>query len=274
MSAKKADLHVHSYYSDGTFSPERVVTEAAKRNIDCIGLCDHDSVQGVAEAIKAGSDLGVEVIPGVELTIDTKDGEVHMLGYFIDYHNQAFLEKMVQMRDGRRKRAYMIIDKLKQAGVDLNPDIVFDIAGQGSVGRLHIAKALFKTKVVGSIQQAFNLYLGIGKPAYVEKLSFTPEKAIKTVHNLGGVIVLAHPGLMGKDEYIPEYVKCGLDGIEVYHTDHRNKQVEKYKKMAEDLGVIATGGSDCHGMGKGKILMGSVTVDYEVVEKLRDAKSH
>lgn len=270
MNQRRVDLHVHSNFSDGTFSPREVIEEAHKRGISVIGLCDHDCLDGIEEALKAGSEYGIEVIPGVELTLDVKGVEVHLLGYFIDWHDEAFLEKLVQMREARQRRAYAIVDKLKQAGVELDPKIVFEISGEGSVGRLHVAKALLKIGKVKTIQEAFNRYLGVGKPAYMEKLSFTPQEAIDTIHRLGGVSVLAHPGLMGKDEFIPEYVEAGLDAIEVWHTDHRDNHVKKYKAITEEFNLVATGGSDCHGYGKGKILMGKVTVDYSVVEKLKN----
>lgn len=269
---KKADLHVHTTFSDGTFSPEEVVQYASKIGLDCIAICDHDVIDAINPALQAGEKYGVEVIPAVELTAEKQGCEIHILGFYIDWQDERFSKKLTQLCQQREKRICDMIDKLKRYGINLDAEEVFKISGEGSVGRLHLATALHKKGYTQTVDEAFKKYIGNGKPCYVGKINLTPEEAIDEIIKVRGIPVLAHPGVMGKDEFIPSYVKHGLMGIEVYHSDHPPTTVRHYEMIAKDNDLLITGGSDCHGLGKGRVLMGSITVPYELVEKLKDAR--
>jgi len=267
---KYADLHIHTYYSDSTFSPEEVVAYADKTGLSAIAICDHDSFDGIEPCQKLAAPLGIEVIPGIELTVEKEDAEIHILGYCINWKDDPLNRKIKALRDARINRMHKIISKLKEEGIEISSDDVFKFSGRGTVGRLHIAQAMLKTGKVRSFKEVFEKYIGFMKPCYVSSAKFTPEEAMKAILGVGGVPVLAHPKTMGKDGYISDLVKCGLRGIEVYHTDHRAADEEHYKKIAEDHGLLITGGSDCHGMGKGRVLIGMVRVPYEIVERLKE----
>jgi len=268
---KYADLHIHTDFSDSTLSPEEVARYASERGLSSVAICDHDCVDGIEPCEKAGSPLGIEVIPGIELTVEKQDAEIHILGYFIDSKAEWFQKRLKEMREARIVRIHKMVEKLNGAGIDLKAEDVFKLAGRGTVGRLHLAQAMLKTGKVKSFREAFNKYIGFQKPCYVSNARFSPQEAMEAVMKVGGVPVLAHPGIMNKDEYIPELVEYGLKGIEVYHTDHNAAAIKKYEELAAQYGLLATGGSDCHGTGKGKVLIGSVRVPYELVEKLKIA---
>lgn len=267
---KFADLHVHTFYSDSTFSPEEVVACAKDKALAAIAICDHDSTDGVAPCRKIGSLLDVEIIPGIELTVEKTDAEIHILGYFMDIELGWFQKKLKEVQKSRIARIHKMVEKLNAEGLKLRAEDVFALAGKGTVGRLHLAQAMLKTGNIRTLQEAFDKYIGFMKPCYVASVRFSSEEAIGTILKAGGVPVLAHPNITGKDEYIPELIKCGLRGIEVYHTDHRPSVVKHYEKIAADNGLLITGGSDCHGLGKGRVLLGGVRVPYSLVEKLRE----
>lgn len=267
---KYADLHIHTYFSDSTFSPEEVADCAHKKGLAAIAICDHDCVDGIAPCAEAASSLDIEVIPGIELTVEKEDAEIHILGYCIDWEDSAFRQKLKTLQDARVERVYRIAELLKKEGIEISPEEVVRLAGRGSVGRLHIAKEMLKTGKVKNFKEIFEKYIGFMKPCYVSNVRFTPKEAIKFILGVGGVPVLAHPYTMGKDEYIPELVGYGLKGIEVYHTDHKAAAEKHYKEIAEKDGLIITGGSDCHGMGKGRVLIGTVRVPYDIVDRLKE----
>ncbi len=266
---KFADLHIHTDFSDSTLSPEEVARYANEKGLSAVAICDHDCVDGIEPCEKAASPLGIEVIPGIELTVEKQDAEIHILGYFIDWKVGWFQERLRQMQGSRIARIHKMVEKLNGAGIDVKAEDVFKLAGRGTVGRLHLAQAMLKTGKVKSFNEAFNKYIGFAKSCYVSNARFSPREAMEVVMKVGGVAVLAHPGIMNKDEYIPELVEYGLKGIEVYHSDHNAAAVKRYEELAARYGLLATGGSDCHGMGKGRVLIGTVRVPYELVEKLK-----
>ncbi|MFA6141703.1 MAG: PHP domain-containing protein [Candidatus Omnitrophota bacterium] len=266
---KYADLHIHTFYSDSTFSPEEVISHAHEKGLSAIAICDHDSINGIEPCRKIAGPLGIEVVPGIELTVEKEEAEIHLLGYFIDWTKEWFQEKLKALQASRKERIYKMVDKLKGAGIAIEADDVFKLAGIGTVGRLHVAQAMLKTKKVRNYKEIFEKYIGFMRPCYVSNVRFTPREAIDMILKVGGVPVLAHPNTMKRDDYIQELIECGLRGIEVYHTDHKPSVREHYKKIAEENGLLITGGSDCHGMGKGRPLIGTVRVPYEIVEKLR-----
>ncbi|MDP2913486.1 MAG: PHP domain-containing protein [Candidatus Omnitrophota bacterium] len=267
---KYADLHVHTCYSDSTFSPEEVVEYAGKEGLAAIAICDHDSTDGIEPSMKAGAALGIEVIPSIELTVERPDTEVHILGYFIDWKKEWFQDKLKEIRNFRIDRMNKMIGKLKAMDIEVDADEVFKLAAGGSVGRPHLARVMVNAGKVKTLKEAFNKYIGYSKPCYVSRIKLSPQDVIGMVLEADGVPVLAHSKLMGKDEYIPKLIDYGLKGIEVYHTEHNASAVKRYEKLANDYNLLITGGSDCHGMNKGKALIGTVKVPYELVDKLRE----
>jgi len=267
---KFADLHIHTYYSDSTFSPEEVIDHARAKDLSAIAICDHDSIDGVEPCVTLGKACGIEVLSGIELTIEKPDVEIHILGYLIDGKFDWLRKRLKEIQEYRIKRIHKMIEKLSAQNVFITAEDVFKVAGKGSVGRLHLARAMINSGGVKTFWDAFDKYIGFGKPSYVPNIRFTPQDAISMVLDAGGVPVLAHPGIMNRDDYIPELVSYGLKGIEVYHTDHGSVKRKHYEEVAASLGLLMTGGSDCHGMGKGRALIGTVRIPYELVEKLKD----
>ncbi|MBL7085312.1 MAG: PHP domain-containing protein [Candidatus Omnitrophica bacterium] len=264
-----ADLHIHTKFSDGTFAPEQVVKEAQEKGLSCIAITDHDEVSGIEPAIKEGKNLGIEVIPGVELSAEINDYEIHILGYFIDWQAQWFRDKLRQICEVRRKRALAIIERLRTKGINLDSDKVLDAATSGSVGRLHIARMLEEQGYVSSIQEAFNKYIGNGRACYVKKFKLTPSEAINMISRIKGLAVLAHPYSIGNDELIPELAQLGLRGIEVYYPEQHRATSEHYKNLAKKYGLLITGGSDYHGLCKDRLTLGEIKVPYILVEALK-----
>lgn len=266
---KFVDLHVHTRHSDSTLTPEEVVDLAHEKGFSAIAITDHDCIDGITPSIERARAYGLEIVAGVELTAEDDNLEVHILGYFIDWKAEWFAKKLVEIRNTRVKRIYEMTAKLKDAGIDVDPKKVFELSGPGSVGRLHLAIVLYNEGYTSSINGAFRKYIGNNSPCYVKKFKLTPEEAIDMILRLGGVPVLAHPHVLAKDNLIPTLVEKGLRGIEVYHTEHPNNVTLHYENLALEQGLLMTGGSDCHGMGKGDIFIGKIKVPYDVVEDLR-----
>lgn len=269
---KLADLHLHTYFSDGTSSPEQLVEEAKKAGIFCISITDHDNVSGIEPAKEAAVD-SIEVIPGIELSAEINLREIHILGYFIDPNYPRLQEEIKEINSIRRKRVYEILDKLRKLGIDLNPQDVFNVAGKGSVSRLHIARAMLAKGKISNIYEAFSRYIGNKCPAYVGKFSLTPEGAIKLIKEAKGIAVLAHPLSSNCDELLPSFIKAGLMGLEVYYPEHSEVVIRYYLQIANKYGLLVTGGSDCHGSAKPEVTVGKVNIPYELVEKLKNARN-
>jgi len=275
---KVADLHVHTDVSDSTFSADKVVGLAKLEGLDAIAITDHDNCAAITPAIIIAKDIGLEIVPGVELTAELDDDEIHILGYFIDWQDEAFTKKLEELCRVREERAKEILRRLKGQGIDLNYQDLMEIAGPntGSVGRLHIASLLYRKGKVGSIKEAFTKYIGNDSPAYVKKFKLSPKEASDLIKSVGGVSVLAHPKTVNTESRpLKDTVKMladeGIQGIEVYHSDHNNRESSEFKELASELNLLMTGGSDCHGLGKKEVLLGKVKVPYELVEKLRKA---
>lgn len=265
-----ADLHMHSKASDGANSPREVVRLAKAHGLSCIALTDHDTVDGLQEAIEASFELGIEVIPGIEFNCYYKDQEVHILGYYIDYEDRGFVDKLEEMKKLRNDRAKAILKKLNDLGIKITIEDVLEFTSEKFIGRPHIARAMVKKNYVGSVKEAFEKYIGVGGPAYVERYRITPMEAIDLILENGGVPVLAHPGLLSDDSVIEELVKRNLVGIEVFHSKHTERDVEKYFEKAKQYNLIITGGSDFHGIEvDGRDLLGTVKLDYKYVEILK-----
>lgn len=266
------DLHVHSLYSDGTSAPQELVNLAVAAGLSAFSLCDHDTVEGIAPCLEAAQGKAVEVIPGIELSAEYGQREVHMLGYCIDPSNAELLEQLSVLKSNRIERVHRIIAKLAELGVHLDADTVFGLSPQGVVGRLHIARALVKEKHVATTYEAFSRYLGDNAPAFVLGFKITPARAMALIRAAGGVPVLAHPYSIRDDAYIEELVAAGLAGIETYYPEHSQSMSNFYRDIAVQHGLIMTGGSDFHGGAKPDVKMGCVRVPYEVVTQLKAAR--
>ncbi|MFH1640943.1 MAG: PHP domain-containing protein [Candidatus Omnitrophota bacterium] len=269
---KFADLHLHTCFSDGTYTPKELIRESAKVGFSAIAVVDHDSVEGIAETMEIAGSNDIELLPGVELSAEHEGTEIHILGYLIDYKSNTLKEELESLKKNRYERIFKITDKLKELGVALNPESVFDIARQGTVGRLHIARAMVKEGLINSTSEAFQKYIGDKCPAYVCGFKFTPAEAIKLIKEAKGIPVLAHPFTLRNDKLIPEFVEKGLMGLEVYYPEHSQSMVNFYLELARKLNLLVTGGSDCHGNAKPEAKIGSIKIPYELVEKLKEAK--
>lgn len=269
------DLHLHSTASDGVLTPEEIVDKAIGLTISAIALTDHDSVEGVAAAVKEGKKKGIEVIPAVELSSGLDGQDIHFLGYFIDYKDRKFNELLIRLRNLRTERAAKMVTLLQEQRVDIPFEEVLEVAGNGSVGRAHVAKAMVKKGYIDTIEEAFERFIGRNAPCYVEKYFYTPKDVIATIRKIGGIAVLAHPALSNVDRLIPQFIEYGIQGIEVFHGEHTTEQSEHYLHLAKMYNLIPTGGSDFHGLKNTKRgrEMGAVKVPDEFLDQLRKLKS-
>ncbi len=266
-----ADLHVHTTASDGTHTPEQVVQEAVRVGLAAVAMADHDTVGGVEPGLAAGRQMGIIVVPAVEINTDYAADEIHLLGYYINHESAALSAHLEGLRTKRFERAERIVARLNELGRKISMERVMEIAGGGAIGRPHIARAIAEAGYASSIGAAFGKYLVRGAPAYVERHKLTPLQAIEIIHEAQGVAVLAHPGNSKHDELIPELVDGGLQGIEAYHADHSSAQANHYVQMARRYDLIPTGGSDSHGPNMLKtVAVGHVTVDMAVVHRLKE----
>jgi 3',5'-nucleoside bisphosphate phosphatase len=265
----KADLHIHTNHSDGYYSPGHIVKKAKEANLDVISITDHDSLNGIPEAIEAAKEFSIEVIPGVEISSDMGDREVHILAYFVEQNNVELERYLSFFREERIKRAERIVKRLNTLGLSIDISDVMDIAQNCAVGRPHIAQAMLAKNLVTSYYEAFNKYIGNGCPAYEKKVHISPQSAFKIISDAGGLSFIAHPG------YMPEFVlkhliEAGVDGIEVLHPSHSNQQVRFYKGIVNQYFLLESGGSDFHG-GKreDEKNMGIYNVTFETLDAMR-----
>jgi predicted metal-dependent phosphoesterase TrpH len=268
------DLHTHSNRSDGTFAPAEVVRTAAERELDVIALTDHDTTEGLEEAIAAGDELGVEVVPGVEFSAEHERTSIHVLCYFMDVDDAAFQAELQRLRDDRFRRGEMMVEKLQALGFPITFERVREIAGGGNIVRPHVAQAMVEAGIVASEEEAFERYIADGGPAHVAKHALDPVDAVGVIRAAGGLCVLAHPGMWGDQTSVPEdlierMAAAGMSGLEVDHTDHTPEQRQHYRALADRLGLIATGGSDCHGTRYDPIRMGTSLCSPESYGALR-----
>lgn len=265
-----ADLHIHSTASDGQLTPADIVAKAASLGLTAISLTDHDTIDGLKEAKTAGLSYGIQVIPGIELSAQYLDLDVHILGYFIQYKQGVLRDELKKIRTSRHQRAVAILRRLRLLGMPLSWDQVRSYVTGDVVGRPHIARALVEAGYVPSVQAAFDNYLEHGCPAYVPRYKLTVQQAIDLIHSSKGAAVLAHPGLLPGLRYLGTLLKFNWQGIEVYHPDHTPKKVAILEHIAAKIGLISTGGSDFHGSNcTGSRDLGSCVVDCIVVEQLK-----
>ncbi|KPK46885.1 MAG: hypothetical protein AMJ77_04875 [Dehalococcoidia bacterium SM23_28_2] len=271
MASSKADLHTHSSYSDGLLTPTELVERAASKGLEVLALTDHDCTDGIAEALEAAQKYPqLLLIPGVELSTDMPQEEVHVLGYFLDWRNPAFQDRLDHLRRSRIERGQKMLAKLRRLGIALSWQRIKEIAGDGAVGRPHIALAMLEAGHISSFEEAFDLYLGRNKPAYVEREKITPAEAVQLLTDASGLPVLAHPrDLLNPEPLLVELKEAGLIGIEVYYQDYSQQAIERLLEVAHRHDLLPLGGSDFHGIGgEHERDLGDILLPFEPVEQL------
>lgn len=248
---------------------------AARAGVSVLGIADHDTVGGIDEAMSAARALSLTLVPAVEINSYHGAIEYHILGYFIDHRQQSLSRALAALREARIVRMHLMIEKLARIGIPIAAEEILALSGGGVVGRPHIAQAMVRKRYASSIRDAFDKYIGEGKPAYAPRSKLSPREAIRIITKAGGLAVLAHPGLWGGEELIPELKEWGMVGLEVYSPDHTGEQSRRYLEIARRLGLVATGGSDFHGWGDpSSIKIGTVSTppgEFDRLQQLHDS---
>lgn len=279
------DLHIHSTASDGTDTPEEILSRAIALGLKAIAITDHDTVDGVARLFGGHTPQGIELLTGVEISSSPPSpfncsGNFHILGYGIDICNPELHSTLKILQQAREDRNPLMIKKLRDLGMDITHEEVAREAGDGLVGRPHMARLMIQKGYVSSIAEAFDRFLGRDKPAFVDKFRLDCEKALDVIHNAGGISVLAHPVTVNLDNgqtmdtLVETMANMGLNGLETYYTTHTSEDIEHYLCLADKFRLIVTGGSDYHGTLKNNIQMGrgngSLNVPYELFAKIQE----
>lgn len=272
------DLHTHTSASDGTYSPAALITLAKEQGIEAIAVTDHDTIEGLPEAMETGERLGVEVIPGMELSVEYGPGTMHILGLLIDPEDKGLNKTLAKLQESRSSRNPKIIEKLNELGMQITMEEVEKISGGGQIGRPHIAAALIKNGHVSSTQEAFDKFLKKGAIAYFERRRLSREEAADAIHGAGGLLILAHPGTLSLngsklDKLLSELKDSGFDGIEVFYNNHSQVEEDRLMKIADKLNFIISGGTDFHGKNKPSINLGvgygNMAIPYEVLQEMK-----
>lgn len=270
--ANTIDLHTHSTASDGLYAPSELLRQAHTAGLKVLALTDHDSTEGVEEAAEAAKNLGIDFIPGIELNTDVHGGEIHVLGYFLDYQLPAFQATLKVLRDARVRRGQRMVELLNEQGIHISWERVRELA-QGAVGRPHVAKALMEAGYVKSIAAAFDTYIGKNGPAYVPRYTVSPEDAVRLINSANGLPVMAHPigspGLATLRTWLPDLQTAGLVGLETYYGPYTHKEEQALLSLAKQYNLIPTGGTDFHGPGIHPTPLGGRFVPPEAVERLK-----
>jgi 3',5'-nucleoside bisphosphate phosphatase len=270
---KWADLHIHTYYSDGTSSPQEVLEQASSCGLSAIAITDHDTIEGILPTQHIADTYNIEVISGIEFSTEINGRDVHLLGYLFDPDHPYLLEKLISIQNMRILRMKEMIVKLKDLNVaDIAFEEVAALTKSNAVGRPHLAAILMKKGKVSSIREAFDKYLHEGGPAYVDKFRQTPFEAIELMKQVGGVSILAHPMVTLIDELIPQLAQAGLTGIEAHYPNSSNNVTEFYVGLAKKNNLLVTGGSDAHGEAKKNTFIGRLKIPYDLVETLKASK--
>jgi len=271
----QTDLHLHTTASDGRLSPAELVDEAARADLTIIAVTDHDTIAAVEEVQQLARVRGLAAVVGIEVTAVESQRDVHVLGYFLDPTDDAFGRFLAEQRAARVARASAIVERLESLGMptDLQQSLTDAALRSGrSIGRPQVARAMVHAGHVASTQEAFDMWLGQDRPAFVPRTGPSPERVIEAIHRAGGLASLAHPGRTKIDARIPALVAAGLDAIEVYHSDHDTSTVERYRTLARELDLLTTGGSDFHGDPARVIAPGAATLPAEEWQRLRAAR--
>lgn len=266
------DLHLHSVASDGLHTPRELVAMAAQLGLSAIAVTDHDSVNAVPEALQAGRESGVAVLPALELSSHIGERDVHFLGYYVDYTSPDLAAHLRTLREARLSRAVEMLALLREHRVDLSMEDLLTAAGDGAMGRAHVAGLLVTRGHTPTVADAFERYLARGACCYVEKAVMAPSAVIALIRRIGGVPVLAHPGVSRADDHIEALVGHGLRGIEAFHADHTEEEIARYQTLARRLGLVVTGGSDFHGKGVRGQGVGAIEVPDWVLDDLEAAR--
>ncbi len=272
--AATIDLHLHTLASDGRLTPTELVQLVAKQGLETVSITDHDTTEGLAEAYEAAKEFsGLRIIPGIEMSADIPGDEVHILGYFLEYEDRDFQAKLLEFRRGRVERAQMMVEKLDTVGVHIEWERVQYFAGDGAVGRPHIALAMVEAGYCKEPKDAFDEYLGRNGSAYAERPKMTPDEGVEMIKQVGGVPVLAHPTFMNDMEAgISSLKQVGLLGMEVYYAKYDDDTVRHLARLAKEYDLIPCGGSDYHGLGNSdEALPGTLGPPEETIQLLEDA---
>ncbi len=265
----KFDLHVHTNYSDGIFPPEKVIELAKNRGLSGIAITDHDTIEGVKYIFENKLiEDNFKIIPGIELSSIVDDEEVHILGYFIDIYNRDLIDLAIKLKESRVTRGHKMIEKLNSLGINISEDDVRKFAGKGFIGRPHIGRALIAKGCVESIDEAFEIYLDRGKPAYAGRYKLNLDETIGLIKNAGGLSVLAHPILISDRNIIDLSISQGIDGIECIHSKHNDQDTKEFTQIGIRNNLIITGGSDFHG--DKMELLGKYYIDIESIKEFKD----
>ncbi|WP_312000883.1 PHP domain-containing protein [Paenibacillus forsythiae] len=277
-SSGRCDLHTHTLASDGMQPPAENVRLAKEKGLAAVAITDHDTVAGIAEALEAGEQYGITVVPGVEISTRAGGKDIHILGYGVDFRDEQFLKRLAVLQETRAARNEAIIERLRVLGIGITLEAVIrgigrELKPDESVGRPHIADELVRLGAASDMRDAFDKYLAEGKPAFVSPPRISPGEACQWIAEAKGKAVLAHPGLYGDDELVRGILEGGgFAGVEAYYSDHGSAEERRYLEMAREYGLLVTGGSDFHGSRGGVIFhgdLGSVTVGAEVLELLK-----
>lgn len=275
MSENRIDLHTHTTASDGSLTPGQLVEAAVAAGLRAVAITDHDTADGVSEAVETGRELDIRVVPGIEISAQMPGGTLHILGYEIDPEESRFAEAMIRLQQSRAERNPKIISKLQESGISITMEMVEARAGGGLVGRPHIAETLVELSAVGTTQEAFDLYLASDARAYVHKFRFDPETAFELIRGAGGIPVMAHPYQTNREgeelhDLVGELKAQGLEGIEIYYSYHTPEQTDFYHGLALEFDLVPTGGTDYHGSTKPDINLGSGRGDMSIPADLLD----
>ena len=265
------DLHLHTTASDGRLTPTELINLVAQKGLRVVAVTDHDSTEGLDEAMEAAKAFPqLTVIPGIELSTDIPGDEIHVLAYFVRHKDEGLLATLREFRQGRLERGEGMVEKLREMGLDIEWQRVQEIAGDGAVGRPHVALALMEKGYVSQTNEAFEKYIGRNGPAYVEREKLTPTEAIEIITSWGGVAVLAHPAqLLDLDDNLEELKAAGLVGMEVYYAQYSEERIQELADTAARHGLLPCGGSDYHALDNpGERLPGTMGPPLEVVERL------
>lgn len=264
-----ADLHTHTYHSDGTRSPKEVVDVARAAGIEILSISDHDNLAAYYEIQPYAESQGVQLIPGIELSCGYNGIDVHILAYSFDAHDERIATRLQGFRDMRQRRGQRIVEKLRELGYDIRPERVDELAAGGAVGRPHVARALVEAGHASSVSDTFDKLLGNGKPAYIDKDRFSIEEAVTLIHSAGGYLSIAHPTLYPDyQNLVPALLDLGIDAIEIRHPDVGDGARKHLRDIARFRGKFTTGGSDDHGTVKTKETLGTVRVPESAIEML------
>ncbi|HOP08074.1 MAG TPA: hypothetical protein PLF13_12365 [candidate division Zixibacteria bacterium] len=268
---ERVDLHLHTIFSDGLSTPEELLELVRGCRLRAFSVTDHDSVDGYRAVLALMTENDPELVPGLELSCSSEGRDLHMLAYYFDSDSSMLAESLAKFQEKRNLRGGLMVKRLNELGVEINMDDVIARAGGAAIGRPHVAQALLDRGAIGSFEEAFRKYIGNDGPAYFPKENISPADAINIIHEAGGLAVIAHPVVSGLGFEFDDLIEAGLDGIEAFHPDHKQHEVDRLKQVASAKGLLITGGSDFHGRSGRCGLVGSEPVGIEYFERLKKA---